>query len=159
MTSMWWAFLGGCLMAVSVFTLLVRYVLANTPNASGLPAAKSRSCQKCVHWNFDEGQRSMRKQAAFWGAAQNLSPNAMSRGGVDAEGNPKPSNKRLPQIEDRWEFFGACLKRGEIRHRTDTCELFRSPLTAHMFGPGEDYVAPAPPIAPVAFADSKDAAP
>jgi hypothetical protein len=72
-------------------------------------------------------------------AAQTLTPNKMSRGGVDAEGNPKPGNKLLPLIEDRWDFMGACLRRMEVRHRTDHCPGHRSWLKARVFGLGMPY--------------------
>jgi hypothetical protein len=139
-----WIWVGALVGLLAVFGLAVR--LVTKPRSLALPPPKTRSCQKCVHWDHEEGQRALRRNPAFWQAAQTLSANKMSRGGVDAEGVPK-RGPSLPQVEDRWEYMGACLKRDEVRHRTDTCPNFRSPLTAKLFGTSDAIVPPPSPLA------------
>lgn len=146
-----WQIFGGfvaLLVILTVFSrLLVRAKGGQQRAQSALPAPKPRTCQKCAHWNYEEGQRTLRKNPAFFLAAQNLSPNTMSRGGVDAEGNPK-KGASLHVLDDRWDHVGACLKHMECRFRTDTCDLFRSHLTASLFGLDETPVIHALPESP-----------
>lgn len=85
---------------------------------------KGDTCQRCHHWNLDEGQETLRRHPAFMQAAAVLTPNQMVRAEVDGEGNPNEGRKLLPLAEDKWQFMGACLGHGELRHRSDDCPHF-----------------------------------
>jgi hypothetical protein len=88
--------------------------------------ADDLQCATCAHWNQEEGQAIMRKFPAFAGAAEYVTPAEMAHGYVyDEEGvrTGLAAPKELHAM--RWEDFGACHECMELRHRTDSCDLYQ----------------------------------
>ena len=111
---------------------------------SGLPpAVRGPSCQSCLHWSLEEGQRAMRQNPAFSQAAGVLSPNAMMASQTDSDGEGNGKRRPLPTLEDNWQYIGACLGYEEMRHRTDKCPHFRAADLAMLRGarPGDGFPA------------------
>ena len=119
-----WVLVGVVVMAL-VTILRGRFALAKLNPWPALPAPRpGDNCQRCHHWNLDEGQETLRRHPAFLQAAAVLTPNQMVRSEVDSAGNANAGRKLLPLAEDKWQFMGACMGHGELRHRSDGCPYF-----------------------------------
>jgi hypothetical protein len=119
-----WVLVGAAVMAlVTVFR--GRGALAKVNPWPALPEPRAGdNCQRCHHWNLDEGQETLRRHPAFLQAAAVLTPNQMVRSEKDSVGNLNAGRKLLPLAEDKWQFMGACMGHGELRHRSDICPSF-----------------------------------
>lgn len=99
-----------------------------TPTA---PAVEIK-CKNCKHWDHDAGQQMLLSKPTFASVMKALTPNDELGEKVfatDPETGMTYVERRLPvfpAFENRWEYFGGCMKESMIRHRTDHCDKFEA---------------------------------
>jgi len=88
-------------------------------------------CQWCKHFDLESGQEAMRANAAFFQAAQILTPDHMEsierrkrdeHGQVIVETNDATREKLGHGKAHTWKSYGACHLYEEVRHEDDACE-------------------------------------
>jgi len=88
-------------------------------------------CQWCKHFDLESGQEAMKANAAFFQAAQILTPDHMEavelrkrdeEGRVVVETNTKTREKLGHGKAHTWKSYGACHRYEEVRHEDDSCE-------------------------------------
>lgn len=100
-------------------------VLVDIARESCAPTA----CCNCKYWDQDEGQDVLKQAPVFARVAAHVTPNRMGTPVlVDAEGDALPPDQQptplLPAKLNKWELFGACLRKSQVLHASDTCEEF-----------------------------------
>ena len=111
----------------------VALILLAYTERSSLPRAVVRlpvvqvpqRCGTCTHWNVEEGKAAMARHPAFNQAREHVSPAEMAYGyKLDENGERAGLNGPTEAGTMRWEDFGACRKRQQLVHESDTCELY-----------------------------------